>query len=88
MTDSASDRAPRERPTLPPDPAAYDHPRAELARAKGLETPYIPGGTDPDPDQGRREERRLLRILLVMVIAVILAGFVFGALALLTTRPA
>ena len=59
-----------------------------MARAKGLEAPYIPGGTDPDPDAGRREERRLLRLLLVMVIAVVLAGFVFGALALLTARPA
>ncbi len=70
---------------LPADPAAYDHPRAELARAKGLDAPYIPGGHDPDPEQGRREERRLLRLLLVMVIAVTLAGFVLGALAILMT---
>ena len=84
MTDPVA----RERPTLPPDPAAYDHPRAELARAKGLEAPYIPGGTDPDPEAGRREERRLLRLLVVMVVVVVLAGFVLGALALLATRPA
>ena len=83
-----TDPAPRERPTLPPDPAAYDHPRAELARAKGLETPYIPGGTDPDPEAGRREERRLLRLLIAMVAVAVLSGFVFGALALLTSRPA
>ena len=83
-----TDPAPRERPTLPPDPAAYDHPRAELARAKGLETPYIPGGNDPDPEAASREERRLLRLLVVMVVAVVLAGFVFGALTLLASRPA
>jgi hypothetical protein len=83
-----TDPAPTERPTLPPDPAAYDHPRAELARAKGLGTPYIPGGADPDPERARREERRLLRLLLAMVITVVLAGFVFGVLTLLVTRPA
>jgi hypothetical protein len=68
---------------LPPDPEAYDHPRAELARAKGLDKPYIPGGNDPDPEAGRQEERRLLRLLLVMVVVVVLAGFVLGALAVL-----
>jgi hypothetical protein len=83
-----TDPAPLDRPVLPPDPAAYDHPRAELARAKGLQTPYIPGGTDPDPEVGRREERRLLRLLVVMVVVVVLAGFVLGALAMLATRSA
>lgn len=69
------------RPPLPPDPEAYDHPRAELARAKGLDQPYIPGGNDPDPEAGRREERRLVRLLLLMVVATVLAGFILGALA-------
>lgn len=72
---------------LPADPAAYDHPRAELARAKGLETPYIPGGDDPEPESARREERILARVLLVMVIAIILAGFVLGALGTLLAPP-
>jgi hypothetical protein len=74
---------PNGRPQLPPDPAAYDDPRAELARAKGLDAPYIAGGRDPDPEQGRREERRLLRLLVIMVLTVVLAGFVLGALATL-----
>ncbi len=80
MTDPGAEPT---RSPLPPDPAAYDDPRAELARAKGLDAPYIAGGRDPDPEPGRREERRLLRLLLIMVIVVVLAGFVLGALATL-----
>ena len=32
---------------LPPDPEAYDSPRAVRAREKGLQAPYIAGGIDP-----------------------------------------
>ena len=39
---------------LPPDPDRYDDPRAELARARGLEAPYIPGGEDPEPEAAQR----------------------------------
>ena len=66
---------------LPPDPDAYDSPRASQARARGLAAPYIAGGLDPDPEAGRREDRRYLRLLILMVVAVILAGFVLGFLA-------
>ncbi|HEY7589446.1 MAG TPA: hypothetical protein VH723_00495 [Candidatus Limnocylindrales bacterium] len=66
---------------LPPDPAAYDSPRAAQARAKGLKAPYIAGGTDPDPEQGRREERFYGRLLLAMVVVIVLAGFVLGVVA-------
>ena len=83
MTDSRAGVAEPEQPPLPPDPDAYDHPRAELARAKGLDAPYIAGGHDPDPERWLREERRLLRLLLVMVVVVALSGFVLGALAML-----
>ena len=31
---------------LPPDPEAYDSPRAVRAREKGLQAPYIAGGID------------------------------------------
>ena len=34
---------------LPPDPAAYDSPRAQLARAKGLEAPVHRGRPRPRP---------------------------------------
>lgn len=67
-------------PTLPPDPEAYDAERNEHARKRGLAAPYIAGGRDPDPETGRTEERRYLRYLILMVIAIILSGFVLGIL--------
>jgi hypothetical protein len=93
------DEAPREgaqegpaigRPTspLPADPAQYDSDRARIARAKGLPSPYIAGGSDPDPGPGIREERFYGRLLLGMVITIIVAGFVLGILiTLVTGRP-
>jgi hypothetical protein len=79
--------SPPENPT-PPDPGAYDDPRAAAARARGLSAPYIPGGRDPDPELGRTEERRYLRLLIAMVVAVVLAGFVLGIVQNLLTGPA
>jgi hypothetical protein len=66
---------------LPPDPEAYDSPRAAQARRKGLKTPYIPGGDDPELEAARRTERRYLRILLAMVVVIVLSGFVLGFIA-------
>ena len=78
MTDSM-DPTP-ERDPIRPDPAKYDSPRAELARAKGLETPYVPGGEDPEPEKARHEERFLGRILVIMVLVIVSAGFILGLL--------
>ena len=64
---------------LPPDPVQYDSPRARIARAKGLEAPYIPGGNDPAPDAGRNEERRYGKLLIAMVLGLMFGGFVIGA---------
>jgi len=61
-----------------PDPSEYDSERNAAARARGLAAPYIAGGRDPDPEEGLREERRYLRLLLIMVIAIVAAGFVIG----------
>jgi hypothetical protein len=69
--------------TLPPDPEAYDSPRATIARERGLSAPYIAGGRDPDPAKGRREERFYGRLLLAMVIVIVVAGFVLGIAAVL-----
>jgi hypothetical protein len=66
---------------LPPDPDAYDSPRATQARARGLSAPYIAGGLDPDPEAGRAAERRDLRRLIVMIIVVVFAGWVLGIIA-------
>jgi len=78
MTD---DETRAEDDVLPPDPAAYDSPRAAQARARGLSTPYIPGGRDPDADGARREERFYGRLLLAMVVIIVLSGFVLGIVA-------
>lgn len=66
---------------LPPDPEAYDSERNALARERGLAAPYIAGGRDPEPEVGRREERVLLRLLILMVVVIMLSGFVLGILA-------
>ncbi|MEW5990365.1 MAG: hypothetical protein AB1736_03335 [Chloroflexota bacterium] len=78
MTDAPP--VPPPSPTLPPDPRAYDEVRNEHARKRGLAAPYIAGGRDPDPEAGRAEERRYLRWLLIMVVAIVLSGFVLGIL--------
>jgi hypothetical protein len=67
--------------SLPPDPDAYDSPRATQARARGLAAPYIAGGEDPDLAATRRRERRYVRLLLAMIVVVVLAGFVLGIVA-------
>ena len=67
-----------ERSSLPPDPAAYDSPRAMRARAKGLAAPYIAGGDDPDIGPALVEERRYWRLLVAMVLTIVAAGFVIG----------
>ena len=64
--------------TVPPDPAAYDSERSAAARARGLAAPYIPGGRDPDQVRAESEDRRYLKLLLIMVVVIILAGFVLG----------
>jgi hypothetical protein len=70
---------------LPADPVEYDSPRARIARAKGLEAPYIAGGKDPDPEPGLREERYYGKLLVWMVVALILAGFILGIVLVIAT---
>ena len=81
MTDSPIREEPDASAPIPPDPAEYDTERNTAARARGLSAPYIAGGRDPDPEPARREERFLLKVLLVMVAVIVLSGFVLGVLA-------
>jgi hypothetical protein len=60
-------------------------PRAQLARARGLSAPYIPGGHDPNPEQGLREERHYMRLLIWMVVAIVGGGFALSILYVLVT---
>jgi len=79
----------RERPgRLPPDPAEYDSARAQIARAKGLEAPYIAGGRDPDPEAGLREERHYGKLLIAMVAALMFGGFIIGIAITIATGGA
>jgi hypothetical protein len=78
---AGGDRGPAASST-PPDPAAYDEPRAQLARARGLSAPYIPGGRDPEPDEGIREERFFGRLLVLMVGAILVTTFVLTMAAI------
>lgn len=73
MTDTSGPATP-----LPPRPDLYDSPRAERARAKGLDAPYIAGGEDPEPEAALEVDRKYGRLLLFMVITIVLAGFVIG----------
>jgi hypothetical protein len=57
---------------------AYDSPRAVRARQKGLKAPYIAGGNDPDPAAGLAEDRRYVRLLLIMATVIVASGFVIG----------
>jgi hypothetical protein len=83
--EGTTDSAGRPSPALPPDPAEYDSPRAERARARGLSAPYIAGGRDPEPEVGRREERLYGRLLIAMVVTIIASGFVLGIVVAILT---
>lgn len=68
-------------------PAAALADRNALARRKGMPGLVITGGEDPDPEAGRREERRYLRLLLVMVAIIVLGGFILGFIGLFIGGP-
>jgi len=82
-SDAPSATSDPSRSALPPDPAAYDTERSAAARARGLAAPYIPGGRDPDQARAESEDRRYLRLLLIMVAIIVLAGFILGFAAAL-----
>jgi hypothetical protein len=64
--------------TEPFDEDRYDDPRNAIARAKGLEAPYIKGGEDPAPAAAIETDRKYGRLLVFMVISIVAAGFLIG----------
>ena len=66
----------------PIPPEAYTA-RAAIARDKGLPGLYITGGEDPDLQQAVQHERRYVRLLAAMVIAIVLGGFVLGVIGVI-----
>ncbi len=71
-------------PSRRPGPLApSEAERAASARARGLSAPYVPGGRDPDPESGLREDRFYGRLLVLMVAIIVLGGFVLGIIATL-----
>jgi hypothetical protein len=74
-----------DRPPLPPDPERYDDYRNVAARKRGLPKPYIAGGEDPNLPETLAAERPYVRILLGMVIAIVLLGFVLGIVSAIIT---
>ena len=83
MTDDAPQPA-----SLPPDPARYDEYRNVAARKRGLEQPYIAGGDDPELEETLAKERPYVRLLIAMVVALVLLGFVLGIIGAIITAPA
>jgi hypothetical protein len=75
MSDDPTPSEPIEE--LPPPATARD----ALARAKGMPGAEIEGGDDPDIERTLARERPYVRLLVIMIVAIALAGFVLGALA-------
>ncbi len=73
--------------SLPPDPVQYDAVRNEHARKRGLPGPYIAGGDDPEIEKTLRYERRYVRLLIFMVIAIIAIGFLLGIVEVMLAIP-
>ena len=86
MTDPTA-TTPATGAALPPDPVAYDAPRNEMARRKGLEQPYIAGGNDPEIEETLRRERPYVQILIWMVVILIALGFVLGMIGAIIGAP-
>jgi hypothetical protein len=94
VTERTDPSAVEPAPATPPAPvepaldAIQPHPGRDVAwpprpDQRGLAAPYPPGGTDPEPDRGLREERYYLRLLLAMVLVIVVGGFVIGIIGLL-----
>jgi hypothetical protein len=66
-----------------PDPAALDdaHPWAEADRPRGLDAWFAPGGEDDAPPERIADERRLTRLLVLMLALLIGIPLLLTAIA-------
>ena len=58
-------------------------PWPPAADQRGLASPYPPGGADPDPVAGQREDRYYLRLLIAMILLIVLSGFAVTIIGLM-----
>ena len=58
-------------------------PWPPAADQRGLASPYPPGGADPDPVPGQREDRYYLRLLIAMILLIVLSGFAVTIIGLM-----
>jgi hypothetical protein len=67
--------APEPVPAEPGDAAApapsKPNPWADADRPRGLDAPFAPGGEDEAPPERAADERRLTRLLVLMVILLV-----------------
>jgi hypothetical protein len=70
-------------PAAVPDTLASRMPRAFDPNRRGFAAPRPPGGGDPDLARARVEERRNLRILIGMVLAIVGGVFVVSIIGLI-----
>ncbi len=85
MTGQPTAPAADDRSSPPPDPERYDEYRNVAARKRGLPKPSIEGGDDPELEATLAAERPYVRILIGMVIAIVLLGFVLGIAGVIIT---
>ena len=85
MTSQSTSPSADDRSSPPPDPDRYDEYRNVAARKRGLPKPYIAGGDDPDLPATLAAERPYVQILLGMIIAIVLLGFVLGIAGVIIT---
>jgi hypothetical protein len=64
---TAESPAPAEAPAAPAEP----HPWADTDRPRGLDAPFAPGGEDEAPPERIADERRLARLLVLMVVLLV-----------------
>ena len=83
-----SPATPATRPADPALAAIQPHPGRPVAwppgpDQRGLAAPYPPGGFDPAPEPGLDEERRYLKLLVAMIVAIVVGSFAIGIIGLL-----